>query len=63
MRAIVKYAVGPEFSGIVAAVGKKATRFRGGYRGTAENSRFTCGRCPYCLSGVYNLCRERLATG
>lgn len=59
----IPFTIGHEFSGIVAAVGDAVTRFRAGDRVTAENSRFTCGRCRYCLSGDYNLCPDRLATG
>jgi len=34
-----------------------------GQRVTAENSHSVCGRCEYCMTGYYNLCAGRLATG
>lgn len=59
----VPFIIGHEFSGVISAVGKKVTRFKGGERVTAENSRLVCGHCRYCMTGNYNLCTERKATG
>jgi len=59
----VPFIIGHEFSGIITEVGKGVTRFNGGERVTAENSRVTCGHCRYCMTGSYNLCKERRATG
>jgi len=59
----VPFTIGHEFSGIITQVGKNVNRFKIGDRVTAENSRFTCGYCHYCMTGNYNLCNKRLATG
>ncbi|UCC40729.1 MAG: zinc-binding dehydrogenase [Candidatus Aminicenantes bacterium] len=59
----VPFIIGHEFSGIITEVGKNVTRFKGGERVTAENSRLVCGHCRYCMTGNYNLCTERKATG
>jgi len=59
----VPFIIGHEFSGIVSEVGKNVKRFKGGERVTAENSHTVCGRCRYCMTGNYNLCKERKATG
>lgn len=59
----VPFIIGHEFSGIITEVGKNVTRFKGGERVTAENSRTVCGHCRYCMTGNYNLCTERRATG
>ena len=59
----VPFTIGHEFSGVVTEVGRNVARFKIGDRVTAENSRYTCGHCRYCMTGHYNLCNERLATG
>lgn len=59
----VPFTIGHEFSGVVTQVGEDVTRFKAGDRVTAENSRYTCGHCHYCMTGNYNLCKKRLATG
>ena len=59
----VPFIIGHEFSGTISQVGKKVKRFKGGERVTAENSRLVCGHCRYCMTGNYNLCKERKATG
>lgn len=59
----VPFIIGHEFSGIIAETGKNAKRFKRGERVTAENSRYVCGHCRYCMTGDYNLCKERRATG
>ncbi|KPK75677.1 MAG: hypothetical protein AMJ79_10300 [Phycisphaerae bacterium SM23_30] len=59
----VPFIIGHEFSGVIAEVGRNVTGLQKGDRVTAENSRTVCGRCRYCMTGSYNLCRERKATG
>lgn len=59
----VPFIIGHEFSGTITDVGKNVKRFKGGERVTAENSRSVCGHCRYCMTGNYNLCKERKATG
>jgi len=55
--------LGHEFSGVVSEVGEGVTSAKVGDRVTAENSRKVCGICRYCMTGSYNLCPQRLATG
>jgi L-iditol 2-dehydrogenase len=55
--------LGHEFSGVVTEVGPGVTGIEVGQRVTAENSHSVCGTCEYCMTGDYNLCAERLATG
>jgi len=55
--------LGHEFSGVIAALGSGVTGLEVGQRVTAENSHSVCGHCEYCMTGDYNLCAERLATG
>ena len=55
--------LGHEFSGVITALGPGVTGLAIGQRVTAENSHSVCGRCEYCMTGDYNLCAERLATG
>jgi L-iditol 2-dehydrogenase len=59
----VPFVIGHEFSGTITEVGKNVKRLKGGERVTAENSRYVCGYCRYCMTGNYNLCKERKATG
>jgi L-iditol 2-dehydrogenase len=59
----VPFTIGHEFSGTITEVGKNVARFKGGERVTAENSRSVCGHCRFCMTGNYNLCTERRATG
>ncbi len=54
---------GHEFAGEIAALGPGVAGLAPGDRVTAENTRSSCGRCPQCAAGSYNLCRDRLATG
>jgi len=54
---------GHEFSGIIMEAGAGVDKDLIGVRVTGENTRSACGKCRYCASGSYNLCRERLATG
>ena len=55
--------LGHEFAGVVTALGPGVTGLKVGQRVTAENSHSVCGCCEYCMTGDYNLCEERLATG
>jgi len=60
--------LGHEFSGVITAVGHgvQGPEVQGleiGHRVTAENSHTVCGECEYCMTGDYNLCEGRLATG
>lgn len=55
--------LGHEFSGVVCELGPGVSRWQEGQRVTAENSRQVCGQCGYCMTGDYNLCHQRLATG
>ncbi|MBB6673108.1 NAD(P)-dependent alcohol dehydrogenase [Cohnella nanjingensis] len=49
--------LGHECAGEVVAVGGAVSRFRGGER-VAIEPQTTCGRCPACKSGKYNLCPD-----
>ncbi len=55
--------LGHEFSGVIVELGPGVRRWQVGQRVTAENSRQVCGQCDYCMTGDYNLCEKRLATG
>jgi len=54
---------GHEFAGVIADIGAGVTGLKAGDRVTAENTRSSCGICPQCAGGSYNLCQKRLATG
>jgi len=54
---------GHEFAGIIKEAGEGVADGLIGARVTGENTRSACGKCRYCASGSYNLCKERLATG
>lgn len=55
--------LGHEFAGVITELGEGVTGLSVGQRVTAENSHTVCGRCEYCMTGDYNLCLERRATG
>ena len=55
--------LGHEFAGIIDALGPGVSGLSVGQRVTAENSHTVCGRCEYCMTGDYNLCDDRRATG
>ncbi|MFC1783943.1 alcohol dehydrogenase catalytic domain-containing protein, partial [Planctomycetota bacterium] len=59
----VPFIVGHEFAGFITELGPNVTGLKVCDRVTAENSRTVCGRCRYCMTGSYNLCRDRKATG
>lgn len=54
--------LGHEFCGIVEALGPEVTGFRIGDRITGDPN-IWCGRCPQCLNGRVNLCRNLRAIG
>ena len=49
--------LGHECAGIIAAVGADVTRLKEGDRVAIEPG-VTCGRCPACKEGRYNLCPD-----
>jgi 2-desacetyl-2-hydroxyethyl bacteriochlorophyllide A dehydrogenase len=54
--------LGHEFSGIVEAMGAGVTGYRIGDRITGDPN-ISCGRCPQCMNGRVNLCRNLQAIG
>ncbi len=54
--------LGHESSGEIAEVGSNVTRVKVGQKVIIEPG-FTCGRCSYCRSGRYNLCKDVLFYG
>ncbi len=54
---------GHEFAGVVTELGKDVKHIQCGNRVTGENTRTACGHCLQCVTGSYNLCQNRLATG
>lgn len=59
----VPVTLGHEFTGTVAAVGRRVARFREGDRVVSETAASVCGWCVYCRSGQYNVCPERRGFG
>lgn len=55
--------LGHELAGVIIKIGKNVTDLSVGDRVTAETSVVTCGVCPNCQAGHYNVCRERLGMG
>lgn len=53
---------GHEWSGEIAALGSKVKGFAVGDRVVGETT-ISCGHCPYCQKGRYNLCPHRLENG
>ncbi len=49
--------LGHECAGEIVEIGDEVKTFRIGQRVVIEPG-FTCGKCEYCKSGRYNLCRE-----
>lgn len=54
--------LGHECSGVIAEVGKNAVGVKVGDEVVVEPF-FTCRKCPACLRGQYNLCKNLLITG
>lgn len=54
--------LGHELSGNIAETGKRITKFKIGDKVTVE-PHIGCGKCEYCLSGNYNLCKEKKVPG
>lgn len=54
--------LGHEFSGIIEAMGSEVTGFKIGDRITGDPN-ISCGRCPQCMNGRVNLCRNLRAIG
>ena len=54
--------IGHEFSGIVEGIGTDVTGFKIGDRITGDPN-ISCGRCPQCMAGRINLCRNLEAIG
>jgi 2-desacetyl-2-hydroxyethyl bacteriochlorophyllide A dehydrogenase len=54
--------LGHEFCGIVEAIGSAVSGFHSGDRITGDPN-ISCGRCPQCVNGRVNLCRNLRAIG
>lgn len=54
--------IGHEFAGIIEAIGMDVTGFKIGDRITGDPN-ISCGRCPQCMAGRVNLCRDLQAIG
>ena len=54
--------IGHEFAGIIEAIGTDVTGFKIGDRITGDPN-ISCGRCPQCMAGRVNLCRNLQAIG
>ena len=55
--------LGHEFAGVIAEADRDVTGFRAGDRVACETAAVICGRCLFCRSGQYQLCRERKGFG
>ncbi|HUZ57318.1 MAG TPA: alcohol dehydrogenase catalytic domain-containing protein [Hanamia sp.] len=53
---------GHEYGGEVISVGPGVTHFRPGMKATAR-PHLTCGKCPACLRGQYNVCQNLQVEG
>ena len=66
-RGIHKYRIPPvilghEMTGAVSAIGRHVERFKIGDRVVVKPHTF-CGKCPNCLRGEQNICREKKVLG
>lgn len=61
--AILPLILGHEFSGTVVEIGDCVSNIKVGDRVTAESVIYSCGKCAYCISGHYSICKERKAIG
>ena len=55
--------MGHEFAGVIEEVGADVRGVSAGERVTAEPTYSSCGHCPCCHAGAYNLCPERRVLG
>jgi 2-desacetyl-2-hydroxyethyl bacteriochlorophyllide A dehydrogenase len=55
--------LGHECSGEIVEVGSRVEGWSVGDRVVTETSGHVCGRCYYCMTGDYHLCRERRGLG
>ncbi|HEX9116134.1 MAG TPA: zinc-binding dehydrogenase [Anaerolineae bacterium] len=55
--------MGHEFAGVVVELGAGVASFQVGDRVTCETTAESCGRCPHCRSGHYNMCTTRKVLG
>jgi alcohol dehydrogenase/L-iditol 2-dehydrogenase len=55
--------LGHEFCGVIEKAGQRVRGFAVGDRVVSETAASICGKCPYCRSGQYNLCPNRLGFG
>lgn len=55
--------LGHEFSGEIAKVGSKVTRWKIGDRVVSDNTGYVCGVCSACASGEFLLCEKRKGIG
>src|SRR5436305_13660088 len=62
-RVEVPVTLGHEFTGTVAAVGRRVSTFREGDRVVSETAARICGECVYCRSGNYHVCPRRQGFG
>jgi L-iditol 2-dehydrogenase len=57
------FVLGHEFCGTITAIGEGVEGFRAEDRVTASPTLRSCGRCRFCASGQYNLCKHRRILG
>jgi L-iditol 2-dehydrogenase len=53
---------GHEWSGVIEEVGENGQGFKAGDKVTGECT-VSCGICPFCKKGLYNMCESRTETG
>lgn len=55
--------LGHEYSGTIEELGEGVADLRVGERVVSETAQVVCGKCEYCLSGSYLMCKDRLSIG
>ena len=55
--------MGHEFSGVIVELGTGVKGLRIGDRVTCETTAWSCGQCPPCRVGHYNMCANRRVVG